>query len=142
MKTTLSMMALACLIISGCTKTAHRTTTTHHFISATSSSGSGLYMNDSTSDFRSDTSFLSFGGQCANGNAVVNFFHFTHTLGTFPIDSIHQFVSLYFRDFSGNTRVAHGTITLTAFVPDMLGTFTYTSTDSTVFTGSFNQPTP
>ena len=142
MKTIPLLIVLASLIIAGCSKPAHRTTSTHHFISSSTSSGSSLYMNDSTSDFRSESSYVSFGGQCLNGNAVVHFFHFTHTIGTFPIDSSNQLVSLYFRDFTGNTKVAHGTITLTAFVPDMTGTFVYTSIDSTVITGSFNQPTP
>lgn len=37
---------------------------------------------------------------------------------------------------------AHGTITLTSVTPDVAGTFSYTGSDSSVVTGSFNAPTP
>ena len=37
---------------------------------------------------------------------------------------------------------AHGTLTLTAVMPDIIGTFSFTGTDSTVVSGSMDVPAP
>ncbi len=36
----------------------------------------------------------------------------------------------------------HGNITLTATTPDIIGTFNYTGSDSSIFSGSFDVPAP
>ena len=141
MKSTLSIIVLTSLLYIGCSKPAHRATTTSHFIAGTTSSGTSFRIeNDTACTAQLRGTELEIHGQSTSGVFTIIFNHYSPVVGTYPIDITNQ--SLSEADVSGSRVAVHGSITLTTVVTDIVGTYSFTGHDSVIVNGSFSVTAP
>ena len=131
----------------GCTRTPSHTAarpTTPYYISATLSGGGTFYVSDSS--IYSDGTVggnVKIEGTLPPGTQIEFWFNsYTATVGTYSLDGITRGGSYLSPPPYGFASSAYGTITFTSVTPSVVGTFSFTRTDSVVVAGSFNVPAP
>lgn len=147
----LKFTAFACTFLmaySACTRpSSGARTTTGHYINATITGGRSFAVTDpniyvsgtvggntkieGVNTFAAPSATLDFG-----------FLAFPGAAGTYSLAG-----TAIWGNYNDTTDVAphtcvHGTLTLTAVTPDIIGTFTFTRSDSSVVSGSMNVPAP
>jgi len=137
-------VAACALLFTACSKSPKAKTTTTHFVSATSSTIGTFY---------SSGSMVSAGGAAGAkieidatslGGATLTLYMnpYSATTGFFPISGLSVGGVYHSGTYDTVISSVHGNITLTSVTPDVIGTFSYTGSDSSVFSGSFNVPAP
>jgi hypothetical protein len=126
-----------------CTRGAR--TTSAHYISATAGSISSFYSSGSavTTDGAAGAKIVIEGTAPSGAKMLVILNPYAATTGTLALSNTGNTNCEYISPASDTINMSvHGTVTLTSVTPDIIGTFTYTGSDSSVFTGSFNVPMP
>jgi hypothetical protein len=129
----------------GCTKKdAAKTTSGHHFTalvsgSSFSSSGDLVKVNKNES---SPYPYVEVRGYLASGAYVsIWIYSYTGAVGTFTMAP--TVCGGFYKPASTDLRSsAYGTLTISTATPSLTGSFSFTCTDSTAITGTFDAPTP
>jgi len=141
--------ALCVLAFSSCTR--HSTastiplprTTSGHYLNASSgtigsfsSSGTAVTTNGAAG-----AKIVIEGNSTTGSNFLVIMNPYPGTTGTFIVSDTSS-TNCQYASITTIINGVHGTVTLTSVTPDIIGTFTFTGRDSSIFTGSFNAPMP
>ncbi|MCW3123319.1 MAG: hypothetical protein JWQ38_2811 [Flavipsychrobacter sp.] len=135
--------ALACLILySACKKSEKKTTSSPHYISFTMPDGT-FYKDTLMQCEGAVGTEVQIGASTKAGTFMLWFKNYTGTIGTYPLDNINQRSYVTGIGISDPLCVSvHGSLTITAVSPDIIGSFVYTRADSGIVSGAFNAPTP
>ncbi len=144
----LKFTAFACTVLlaySACTRpSSSARTTSGHYINATITGGRSFSVTDPD---------IHVSGT-VGGNVKIDGFDYRYselefgfvtypaTTGTYPLNGTSYLGSYNDTAETVPLLCVHGTLTLTAVSPDVIGTFTFTRSDSSVVTGSLNVPAP
>ena len=133
-------------IVASCAKHSSDRTTTPTYLTATSGT---------IGSFSSAGALLSAGGAMgakleidasSSTGATLSLWlnPYSGATGTWPLSSIGSSVAgvIYYPVSGSIITSVHGNLILTAVAPNIVGTFTYTGSDSAVVTGSFNVVAP
>jgi len=142
---TSATVALIMLIsVTACKKSTAERTTSAYYISSTISGGGSFMVTDTAAHaYMNGREYLEIEGKSTAG-AGINLTTLVYAgIGTLYIDSTASLTMASYVP-AGGTGVAavHGSITFTANTPDIIGTYHFTGTDSSVYTGSFDVPHP
>jgi hypothetical protein len=138
-------VALSILAFSSCTRHSGTRTTSAHYISASISGGGSFYTTDPN---------INTGGS-VGGNVKIDgvmstsgpqlefsFLAYPGTTGTYSLGLVSVEGSYHAAADIVSPESVHGTLTLTAVTPNIVGTFSFTRADSSVVSGSMNVPAP
>ena len=139
------LASLSILTFSSCTRHSSARTTAAHYISATISGGGTFYATDphiNTGGSVGDN--VKIEGIMPSSNQQLEFWFqiYPGTTGTYSLNTVSVGGSYYAPPSTVSSLSVHGTLTLTAVTPDIIGTFSFTRDDSSVVSGSMDIPAP
>jgi hypothetical protein len=134
---------LGIMIIASCTP---GTGTAGHHITSSSTGSAGSFSSTGSSVTTSGAAGakISILGMASSGAKMYIILNpYAGVTGTFPLSDTSNTLCQYnpAGGAAANPSV-HGTVTLTSVTPNIVGTFSFTGRDSSIFTGSFNAPMP
>ncbi len=141
-----SVLFLAIAVLSGaCTKKSAPRTTSTYFVSATISGGSPYYSSGSnvtTTGTSGGNVKISSYVPVGTSDRQLEFYFIAYpgTVGTYPLNGVSQGAIYAGVSPEIGRSAVHGTLTLTSVTPDIIGTYNFTCTDSTLVSGSFDVP--
>ena len=146
MKNLLKFSFIALLSISiftSCTKQSAERTTSVQYLSATSGTIGSFYSSGTLLTANGATGAkIEIQATSSSGATMYLWLNpYSGTIGVFPLGTTGV-VGLEYTTISTAIMSVHGTLTLTSVTPDIIGTFTYTGSDSAVVTGSFDVIAP
>jgi hypothetical protein len=138
-----SIFFIAFLFIAACTKPAKKTTSPVSFTGTSSSIGTFSATGSSVSAGGATGAKIEIDASSPSGTRMVLYMNpYTATTGIHLISGAS--VGGVYYSVTSDTVISsvHGNITLTSVTPDVIGTFNYTGSDSSIFSGSFEVPAP
>jgi hypothetical protein len=136
-------MLIAAVAIAACTKPKAKTTSAHYLSMSSPSVGAFYSGGTSVQASGATGAKIVIEGESVGGSRVLIYINpYNAVVGPYAVSG--TMIGGAYHSAAEDTIISavHGTITLTAVSPDIIGTYSYTGSDSSVFTGSFNVPAP
>jgi hypothetical protein len=137
---------LILIVFMGCKKEPAAKTTSGHYLSASSGTiGSFSATGTNVIAAGATGAKIEIVADATSGQSITLFLNpYGGATGVYPIVSGSLAAGGTYNPSSGTgfSSSTSGNITLTAVMPDLIGTFNYTASDGSTFTGSFNVAAP
>ena len=139
---------IAATTIGSCQKDTASKATSSHFVLATVSGSGGSFsasdgMVTTNKNSASPFPYVEVNGTSSSGARIsVWIYSYVGSIGTFSMDGSNYGGTYKPTATSAAIPSAHGSLIITAVTPNLTGSFSFTCTDSTVITGTFNSATP